>query len=380
MRIDLLFFDAGGGHRSAAQALCLAIEKQGRPWDVRMVNLQEALDPIDIFRKITGVRLQDLYNLLLKKGWTLGSAQLMRMMQVVIRLYRRKQVKLLERHWRASNPDVVVSLVPHFNRAIAESVGKALPSAPFVTIITDIADYPPHLWIEPESKYVICGSERAVQQAQAMGHPRERVFLTSGMIIHPRFYEPLHVDRRAERQRLGLDPDLKTGLVMFGGQGSGVMMDIARRLDRSGLDIQLIFVCGRNEKLARKLRGWQGKLRRYVEGFTTEMPYYMHLSDFFIGKPGPGSISEALAMKLPVVVECNAWTLPQERYNADWVLEQHVGFVLPSFRDIETAVRNLIEPANLEGFRARAAAMNNQAVLEIPGILAAIHGRHGLGR
>ena len=41
----------------------------------------------------------------------------------------------------------------------------------------------------------------------------------------------------------------------------------------------------------------------FVEGFTKEVPYYMRLSDFFIGKPGPGSISEALAMKLPVLVE-----------------------------------------------------------------------------
>ena len=45
----------------------------------------------------------------------------------------------------------------------------------------------------------------------------------------------------------------------------------------------------------------------------------MWLSDFFIGKPGPGSISEAIQMKLPVIIERNSWTLPQERYNADWV-------------------------------------------------------------
>ncbi len=60
----------------------------------------------------------------------------------------------------------------------------------------------------------------------------------------------------------------------------------------------------------------------------------MQLADFFIGKPGPGSLSEALAMHLPVIVERNAWTLPQERYNADWVLENEVGLVLPEFSTI----------------------------------------------
>ena len=75
-RLDFIFFEAGGGHRAAANALKTVIEQQRRPWEVRLVNLQELLDPLDIFRKYTGIRMQDIYNLLLKKGWTLGSPQL----------------------------------------------------------------------------------------------------------------------------------------------------------------------------------------------------------------------------------------------------------------------------------------------------------------
>ncbi|HOK45825.1 MAG TPA: glycosyltransferase [Bryobacteraceae bacterium] len=377
-KLDFLFFDAGGGHRSSANALKLAIERDGRPWEVRLVNLQELLDPLDVFRKLTGLRLQDVYNLMLKKGWTLGSSQLVRPMQLLIRLYHRKQVELLERHWRESRPDMVVSFIPHFNRAIAESRTRAIPGVPFVTIILDIADYPPHFWIERESEYIICGSERAVEQARASGHSDDRIFRTSGVILHPRFYEPVQVDRRAERMRLGLDPDRPTGLVLFGGQGNRVMLDIAKRLDASGLDLQLIFICGRNEKLRERLRAAKLKLPRFVEGFTTEIPYYMHLSDFFIGKPGPGSISEALAMKLPVIVERNAWTLPQERYNTEWVTERGVGLVVPSFRRIAEAVGWMLEPEAFRRFRERAAAVHNRAVFEIPDNLASIFERHGI--
>ncbi len=71
-KIDFVFFDAGGGHRSAADALRLVIQQQQRPWEVRLVNLQELLDSLDVFRKLTGRRLQDIYNLMLKKGWTLA--------------------------------------------------------------------------------------------------------------------------------------------------------------------------------------------------------------------------------------------------------------------------------------------------------------------
>ena len=80
-------------------------------------------------------------------------------------------------------------------------------------------------------------------------------------------------------------------------------------------------------------------------------------------------MNEALAMRLPVIVACNAWTLPQERYNATWVLEKEVGVVLRSFSEIVPAVGRMIEPANLARFRANAGGLKNQAVFEIPGML-----------
>ena len=377
-KIDFIFFDAGGGHRSAANALRLVIEQQQRPWEIRLVNLQELLDPLDVFRKLTGLRLQDIYNLLLKKGWTLGSPQLTCGMHLVIRLYHRKQVRLLESFWGQSRPDMVVSVVPNFNRALRESLGRALPETPFVTILTDLADYPPHFWMERQQQFLICGSERAVEQARELGHSDDRIFRTSGMILDPRFYEPITIDQRAERQRLGFHPDRATGLVLFGGQGSRVMLEIAQRLDHSGLPLQLIFICGRNQKLYRALSRGKHRLRRLVEGFTTEVPYYMHLSDFFIGKPGPGSVSEALAMKLPVIVQRNAWTLPQERCNAEWVIEKQVGLVVRNFRNIAAAVRSLLAPPSFAHCRAHAAALNNRAVFEIPDILEQILSSTGI--
>ena len=368
-RIDLVFFDAGGGHRAAANALRQVIGAEGRPWEIRVVNLQELLDPLDIFRKITHIRLQDIYNLMLRKGWTLGSPQLTRMMHGIIRLYHRPTVRLLEKFWREERPEMVVSVVPNFNRALGESLRRALPDVPLVTILTDLADYPPHFWIERQPQFLICGTERAAQQARDMGHDTAHIFRTSGMILAPKFYEQVEVDRRAERQKLSLDPDLPTGLVLFGGHGSRVMLDIAQRLDTSGLKLQLIFICGKNQALVQELAKMPHRIPMFVEGFTAEVQRYMRLADFFIGKPGPGSISEALAMKLPVLVERNAWTLPQERYNADWIVEKQVGLVLHSFRFIVQAVAELLQPENYRRFHATAAAIQNRAVYEIPEIL-----------
>jgi hypothetical protein len=374
-RIEFVYFDAGGGHRAAATALDLAIRGQERPWEVRLTNLQELLEVLDVLKKYAGIRIEDFYNWMLRSGWTLGSTYLMKVLQLVIRLYHGPMVRMLEAHWKQTQADMVVSFVPHFNRELGESFRRAYPGRPFVTVLTDIADFPPHFWIERQSQYFICGSDRAVAQARSIGHPDDRIFQASGMILHPRFYEPPIEDARAEREALGLRPDLPTGLVLFGGFGSGVMLEIADRIDRSDLELQLIFVCGKNEKLANALRERKSRLPRFVEGFTKRVNYYMQTADFFMGKPGPGSVSEALAMHLPVIVARNAWTLPQERYNADWVLENEVGEVLHSFREIVPAVARLTEPATLARYRANAAALKNQAVFEIPEILQTIFER-----
>jgi 1,2-diacylglycerol 3-beta-galactosyltransferase len=152
------------------------------------------------------------------------------------------------------------------------------------------------------------------------------------------------------------------------------MYDITERLDSAGLPLQLILVCGRNEELAARLRACPWKMPVHVVGFTKEVHKLMRAADFLIGKPGPGSIAEAMVRKLPVLIECNAWTLPQERYNAKWVKEKGVGIVLKSFENVAEGVRRMLEPTTLAAFRKNVSAQENRAVFEIPEILAKLLG------
>lgn len=365
--IDLVYFNAGGGHRAAATALETVIREQGRPWQVRLVNLMEVLDPKDVFRKTTGMNPEDLYNTRLARGWNIGLAQELKLLQALIRLSHKSITSQLRRYWRRTKPDMVVSLIPNFNRAMYEALDVARPQAPYVTILTDFADFAPHFWIEPDqAQYFICGTPKAAAQARAMGYEESQIHLTSGMIIRPDFYHESPLDRRAERQKLGLDADRATGIVMFGGTGSKVMQGIARRLD----DTQLILICGHNAPLAQRLGARTSTAPHLVLGFTSEIRYYMQLSDFFIGKPGPGSISEAVQQGLPVIVVRNTWTMPQERYNTDWVKDNGAGIVLDSFRSVRDGVAEITD--RLAGFRADISKIRNRAVFEIPRILESI--------
>ncbi|WP_312028293.1 glycosyltransferase [Aquabacterium sp. J223] len=357
--LDLVYFDAGGGHRATAQALQQVLHQQRRPWRVRTLHLLKVLDAP------TGERF---YNLRLARGWTLGLSQELRVLQQAIRLAHPLLVKRLVAHWCDDRPDLVVSLVPNFNRCMAEALAQVHPPAPLVTVMTDLADHPPAFWMEPGGvQHLVCGSPRALQQARALDHPPERLHSTSGMVIRPGFYAPPVADRAGERLRQGLDPFRPTVLVLFGGHGSRRMLDIARRLGEAGL--QQVLVCGHNAALAQALQALPAtSAPRRVLGYTQDVPYWMDLADVFVGKPGPGSISEALQRGLPVVVERNAWTMPQERYNADWVQDQGVGVVVDNFREVAPAVRRVLD--DRRRFAAAVARQENRALHEVPEILA----------
>jgi UDP-N-acetylglucosamine:LPS N-acetylglucosamine transferase len=350
--IDFVYFNAGGGHRAAALALQAAIEREGRPWNVRLIDLARVLDPQASFRRVMGFDAEQFYNKRLQRGWTLGLAQELKLLQGAIRLAHASMAKLLMRHWARTEPDLVVSLVPNFNRVLGESVASALPGVPFVTVMTDMADHPPHFWIEPDQEQtVICGTGRAVVQ-------------TSGMVIKPSFYDLMPSDRAADREALRLDPLRPTAVVMFGGQGSQQMLRIARELD----DVQMVLLCGRNEPLARQLRTLPRRAPHAVFGFTDDVPSVMRLGDFFIGKPGPGCLSEAVHLGLPVITWRNAWTMPQERYNTQWVRDHGVGLVITSLTRLSQAAGEMVE--RLPQLHAATTRLHNRAVFEVPELLA----------
>ena len=368
--VDLIYFNAGGGHRAAAQALEQSIHDQGLPWFVRKVNLMQVLDQSGLFRRLTGMEHEDLYNKRLATGFTLGLTQELKLLQGTIRLGHAVMVQRLRSHWQATRPDCVVSLIPNFNRVMHDSLALACPGVPFVTVLTDMADHPPHFWIEPDlAQHVVCGTDHAVSQALAAGCEPSRVHRTSGMILRPEFYDQPPIDHATERPLAGLDTHTPTGLVLFGGTGSRVMKAIAARLP----DTPLILLCGHNEALAESLRAMPARAPRVVVGYTNEVTRWMRLADFLIGKPGPGSLSEAVQQGLPVIVTRNAWTMPQERWNTEWIQERGLGVVHRSFATVRAAVAEITR--DLPEYQARVRQMDNQAVFEVPQIIDRILGR-----
>ena len=285
----------------------------------------------------------------------------------MIRWNHKRFVQSLSKYWAAQRPAMVVSLVPNFNREMADALARVMPGSPFVTVMTDLADCPPRFWAEPKTQQIlVCGSPYAMAQARTAGCAPHRIWETSGMLLGEQFHQPITIDRVQARVRLGLPPEQPVGLVLFGSEGSKEMLAIAQRLSNT----PLVLACGRNAKLAQALRALPRKAPSVVLDYTREMAHYMHLADFFIGKPGSGSLSEAVHMGLPPLVVRNAWTMPQERYCTDWVQEKKLGIVLPSFKGVAAGVEVLL--ADLPRYKAATRQLRNRAGDEVPDVLAQI--------
>jgi UDP-N-acetylglucosamine:LPS N-acetylglucosamine transferase len=378
--INVVTGQGGAGHYATYHAIRAIAEQQHLPWHFQVTDMDDIITALSQKNQLKntysafGSSAHDLYNSIVKKGWTWLWPLLMRINKQLVKQNYPIGVSLFEQHWREQQPDLVVSVMPLFNQVIWESLQRANPNTPVVTLLTDFADCPPDFWFAPNTgNYFVCGTDKAVAQAQALGINATQIVQTSGLVIHPDFAPraagdrtPLDPDwRRVERQRLGLDPDCITALVTFGANGTQVMLDIVKRLEQFQENLQLILICGRNEALATQLLRRQGIQKRVVTTFTKEMPYYMQLADFFIGKPGNVSVSEAIAMQLPVITECNALTMMQERDCAEWIRDRQLGLVMPSFRSIDRAVATLIEPATYARYRANLSALHNQAGFEV---------------
>ena len=116
--LTIVLHDAGGGHRNAAEALKITLEQQYDPWNVSLLNLQELLEPIDVVQKTTGLRLQEGYNLLLKKGWTRLTPQLLVLLRRTIQLHHSRIVRILQHFWSQN---------PHQSGAFRYSPFQSLP-------------------------------------------------------------------------------------------------------------------------------------------------------------------------------------------------------------------------------------------------------------
>jgi 1,2-diacylglycerol 3-beta-galactosyltransferase len=211
---------------------------------------------------------------------------------------------------------------------------------PVITVITDLGKVH-ESWLVPNADAVVVPAREVYQRALSRGVSPARLHLL-GHPIHPKFDDVTGTKAKL-REELRLPPDVPVVMLMAGGEGGGKLLSTALALARARLPVELVVVCGRNEPLEQRLRELAPSLPTpvHVLGFTDKIPEYFRAVDLLVTKAGPGTLAEANAAQLPVVVY--DYVPGQERGNVDFVRSNGLGLIaLTGSAAVVSAVRSLI--------------------------------------
>jgi UDP-N-acetylglucosamine:LPS N-acetylglucosamine transferase len=253
------------------------------------------------------------------------------------------------------------------NRLFFEALRAERPDTRCMVVPVDFEELFPGYWFDPEiDADFYCGTQRLAEHALAAGVPATRVHAIAGMPTHPRFHEPHSADRLAALAGLGLDPSLPTVLVFFGAQGSRTIVDVACYLDAGPTRVNLIAACGHHAEVRQRLSAWESRSPKHVVGFTRDIPALMRVSDVLVGKPGPVSIFEAMASRLPMVLWDNPAFGVLFDHNLEWVEQAGVGVRIRMAADAEQAVRRVLADRT---YRDRTATHAGNATAELAAVV-----------
>jgi 1,2-diacylglycerol 3-beta-galactosyltransferase len=376
-RLLFLIADTGGGHRAAAAA----VERQllaTSPGDIAIT----ILDPFTRARPRVIGGTAGLYGPITRHArWLWGG------------LYHstnsRSAVALLERTVLRSvttavteaieeiDPDCVVSFHPLLNHISVRAVRSRPRRIPVMTVITDLVDI--HVaWACREVDAVVVPSPGGLDHCRRAGIPASRCH-DFGLAVDRRFTE-LRGDPAgiaAIRDRLGLRSGGFVVLVCGGADGSGGLVRHARAIAAAPLDVDVVVICGRNERARARIDGLQTGAGRPVRvlGYVNNMAEWMRASDVVVSKAGPGTIAEALCCGLPLLL---VWYLPgQERGNVEWVVDIGAGRYVPRDEQLVDAVAELAAPGSAALATMRAAvqgAARPDATRRIAELIASVAG------
>ena len=336
--ILILTLDSGGGHLAAAQAIAAALERRyGSAVHTRVADLSKEVEsgPLrkshETYQWLAGNHPR-LYGWLWHRNWFLTGSEF------VAVLCRLLAGRTLTKIYQSEQPDVVVSvhgLLNHFPERLLRTTVSG--SVPFVTVITDMLSFH-RLWINPAVDYCIVATEQARDLAVRYGLAPERVEVL-GQPVHPRFAERRSGKEHARRE-LGLDLQRPCVLITSGGDGIGRLYETARAVAGCVPALQLIVVAGRNQALQQRLLSTAWEVPARIYGFADNMPDLMGASDLVVTKAGPGTLAEAFAMGLPVIV--SSYIPGQESENPQYVVEGGAGIYLEDPVEIAGTIREWI--------------------------------------
>lgn len=341
-KILIISSDTGGGHRSAAKTLADGLERFWKGESVAVRTIKAVEDSHHITEKLVNV-----YNWVLrhKQGW-------MKYVYWAVNRFRpethefflRRCIVPLKASFEKWCPHVVVSVHPltqHiFGRILREL--KLTDQIPLVTVVTDPCYGFWKGWACDDVSLYLVANEDAKRQLMDYGVSAEKIKI-SGMPVDPKFHEVTETDAQEARRAFGLDGEKFTVFVNAGWIGGGNIPAIFKELVRGELDVQAIFLAGKNDALRAEAEeiAKHAKFPVKVIGYSEDIEKLMQSANVMISKLGGLTTFEALACRLPIIADITTKPMPQEAGTVKMLSQRGAGILLEKPSDIVRIVRSL---------------------------------------
>ena len=342
-KILIISSDTGGGHRSAAQALAEGLQKfwQGESVAVRVIKAVEES------HHITG-KLVNVYNWILrnKQHWMKYVYWAMNRFRPETREFvHRRCIGFCTEIFEKWCPHIVVSVHPltqHIFARILKNLNLS-NQIPLVTVVTDPCYGFWKGWACDDVSLYLVANEDAQRQLVDYGIAPEKIKI-SGMPINSKFCEVTEKDAQNARKALDLDEEKFTIFVNAGWVGGGNIPQIFRELVRGELNVQAIFLAGKNEEL--RLEAVElaktAKFPVKVIGYSDEIEKLMQSANVMISKLGGLTTFEALACRLPIIADTTTPPMPQEAGTVNLIAKRGAGILLEKASDIVPMIQSLL--------------------------------------
>jgi 1,2-diacylglycerol 3-beta-galactosyltransferase len=322
-RVVMLYGDAGGGHRSAADSISRGLRiLYGDEYQITYVNGFRRLPPL--LRNADREYPMWVNNARMLYALSFHASNGRRRVAAIRRVFETISDPVAEDIIRSDPADVYVSCHPIYNGAFPPAIHRLGLTCKFINVVTDLVSGHVAHYV-PEVDQCVVPTDEAREEAIENLVPAEKITVT-GQPVLPDFRERMG-NRSGVRAQLGLDNSTPVVLLIGGGDGMGRLGVTGREIAFSGLPLQLVVVCGRNQSVKRDLEFINPRVPMKVLGFVNNIPELMGAADILVTKAGPGTIAEAFIAGLPILIYD---AIPgQEEGNVDYVVNQGAGAWCP---------------------------------------------------
>jgi UDP-N-acetylglucosamine:LPS N-acetylglucosamine transferase len=344
-KILIVTSDTGGGHTSAARALEAGFNLSADRLSF-LIHISRVIEESHFIARQT----VSLYNFLLRYyqsyvkyyHWSINKLGLDRS-ELLYRFYRKYVAQLISRY----TPNMIVSVHPMVQHGIARILQdlNLIDRIPLATVVTDPCGNSWRGWASEHVKLYLVAHEEARQELINYGIDPDRIRIC-GMPIHPKFQKAAEtLSPEDMRLELGLDPNKFTVFINAGWIGGGNIPKIFKHLTSANLDLQGIFLAGNNPKLEKEANKIAASARFPIRvvGYSEKMERLMSAANVMISKLGGLTTFEALACRLPIIMDHITPPMPQEAGTTDLIERNQAGVRLTDPADIVPILKQLLE-------------------------------------